>query len=108
MRVAGQHYAHSLTHKIEMKLHLETDPSEVLNEIIFCTRKVCMLQVVLVTCACTWSAHCLWDYKRLSVTCVVHDMHDATCMAVYLARRLRGAYMQVTTCLPTASLNQLF
>ena len=39
---AGQHYAHSLTHKIEMKLHLETDPSEVLNEIIFCTRKVCM------------------------------------------------------------------
>ena len=41
MRVAGQHYAHTLTHKVEMKLHLETDPSEVLNEIIYCTRKVC-------------------------------------------------------------------
>lgn len=43
MHVAGQHYAHSLTHKIEMKLQVETDPSEVLNEIIYCTRKVCRL-----------------------------------------------------------------
>ena len=46
MRVAGQHYAHSLTHKIEMKLHLETDSSEVLNEIIFCTRKVRTVQLM--------------------------------------------------------------
>ena len=44
MRMAGQHYAHTLTHKIEMKLHVETDPSEVLNEIIYCTRKVCRLR----------------------------------------------------------------
>ena len=36
---AGQHYAHSLTHRLQMKLHVETDPSEVLEEIIYCTRK---------------------------------------------------------------------
>jgi hypothetical protein len=36
---AGQHYAHSLTHRLQMKLHVETDPSEVLDEIIYCTRK---------------------------------------------------------------------
>ena len=41
MRAAGQHYTHTLTHKVAMKLQVETDPSEVLNEIIFCTRKVC-------------------------------------------------------------------
>ena len=40
---AGQHYAHKLTDKIQMTLRLETDPSTVLNEIIYCTRKVCLL-----------------------------------------------------------------
>ncbi|KAK9840659.1 hypothetical protein WJX81_007805 [Elliptochloris bilobata] len=46
IEAVGQHYAHSLTHKIEMKLHLETDPSEVLNEIIYCTRKAGRISIV--------------------------------------------------------------
>ena len=47
-RSAGQHYAHSLTHKIEMKLHLETDPSEVIDEIIYCTRKVPLYYILCI------------------------------------------------------------
>lgn len=36
----GLHYATSWLHKIEKALMLETDPSEVLNEMIEATRKV--------------------------------------------------------------------
>lgn len=39
IEAVGFHYAHSLLHKIEMALMLETDPSEMLNEIIYGVRK---------------------------------------------------------------------
>jgi threonine dehydrogenase-like Zn-dependent dehydrogenase len=39
IEAVGFHYAHSLTHKVEMKVMMETDPSEILNEIIYATRK---------------------------------------------------------------------
>jgi len=37
---AGFHYCTTLLHKVQMALKLETDPSEVLNELIYCCRKV--------------------------------------------------------------------
>ena len=39
IEAVGFHYTKSWLHKIEMSLMMETDPSEILNEIIFCTRK---------------------------------------------------------------------
>ncbi len=40
IEAVGFHYTKTWLHKIEMSLMLETDPSEILNEIIYCTRKV--------------------------------------------------------------------
>ncbi len=40
IEAVGFHYTKTWVHRIEMTLMLETDPSEILNEIIFCTRKV--------------------------------------------------------------------
>lgn len=40
IEAVGFHYCQSWLHKIEMTLMMETDPSEMLNEMIFCTRKV--------------------------------------------------------------------
>ena len=40
IEAVGFHYTKTWMHRIEMTLMLETDPSEILNEIIFCTRKV--------------------------------------------------------------------
>ena len=39
IEAVGFHYTKTWVHRIEMTLMLETDPSEILNEIIFCTRK---------------------------------------------------------------------
>lgn len=39
IEAVGIHYCKSWVHKFEMATMLETDPSETLNEIIFCTRK---------------------------------------------------------------------
>jgi threonine dehydrogenase-like Zn-dependent dehydrogenase len=39
IEAVGFHYAHSIAHKIEMKLMMETDPAEIINEIIYATRK---------------------------------------------------------------------
>jgi threonine dehydrogenase-like Zn-dependent dehydrogenase len=39
IEAVGFHYAHSLTHQAEMKLMMETDPSEIINELIMATRK---------------------------------------------------------------------
>jgi threonine dehydrogenase-like Zn-dependent dehydrogenase len=39
IEAVGFHYASSMLHKVEMALMLETDPSEILNEIIYATRK---------------------------------------------------------------------
>ncbi|BDA44776.1 Uncharacterized zinc-type alcohol dehydrogenase-like protein [Coccomyxa sp. Obi] len=39
IEAVGFHYCKSWVHKFEMATMLETDPSEVLNEIIYCTRK---------------------------------------------------------------------
>lgn len=40
IEAVGFHYCKSWVHKFEMAAMLETDPSEILNEIIYCTRKV--------------------------------------------------------------------
>jgi hypothetical protein len=40
IEAVGFHYCQSWLHKVEMTLLMETDPSEILNEIIYCTRKV--------------------------------------------------------------------
>lgn len=37
---AGFHYCTTLLHKVQMALKLETDPSEILNELIYACRKV--------------------------------------------------------------------
>lgn len=39
IEAVGFHYCKSWVHKFEMAAMLETDPSETLNEIIYCTRK---------------------------------------------------------------------
>lgn len=39
IEAVGFHYCSSLTHKLEMALKLETDPSEILNEMIIALRK---------------------------------------------------------------------
>ena len=40
IEAVGFHYMNSWLHKIENALMLETDTSEILNEIIYCCRKV--------------------------------------------------------------------
>lgn len=39
IEAAGFHYVHSLAHQVEMKLSLETDTPEILNQIITTVRK---------------------------------------------------------------------
>ena len=40
IEAVGLHYVKTTTHKLELKMGLETDPSEILNEIIYATRPV--------------------------------------------------------------------
>lgn len=51
IEAVGFHYMNSWMHKIEAALLLETDTSEILNEIIFCCRKVSDL---------VYYQHCSW------------------------------------------------
>eukprot|EP00897_Mesotaenium_endlicherianum_P008671 jgi/Mesen1/7832/ME000417S07141 len=46
IEAVGFHYAKSITHKVEMAIMAETDPSEILNEIITCTRKAGRIGIV--------------------------------------------------------------
>lgn len=39
IEAVGLHYMHSLVHKVETALMLETDPSETINQLIYCCRK---------------------------------------------------------------------
>ena len=39
-QAVGFHYAHTALHKVEMAIGAETDPSEILNDLIKCVRKV--------------------------------------------------------------------
>lgn len=39
IEAVGFHYVHSIVHKLETNLMLETDPSEIVNELIYCCRK---------------------------------------------------------------------
>jgi hypothetical protein len=49
IEAVGFHYMNSWLHKVENALLLETDTSEILNELIFCCRKVhLVLNVVIV------------------------------------------------------------
>ena len=49
IEAVGFHYMNSWLHKVEAALLMETDTSEILNELIYCCRKVfrfCCLKVV--------------------------------------------------------------
>ena len=49
IEAVGFHYMNSWLHKVENALLLETDTSEILNELIFCCRKVhLILKLVIV------------------------------------------------------------
>jgi hypothetical protein len=45
IEAVGFHYPKTLAHKIEMAIKVETDPSDILNEIIMAVRKVAPLSI---------------------------------------------------------------
>jgi hypothetical protein len=55
IEAVGLHYVRSMLHKLEIAMNVETDPSEMLNEIIYTTRPVrrapqCTLPVLMHAC----------------------------------------------------------
>lgn len=52
-QAVGFHYAKSTIHAVEMKLKLETDTADMLNEIIYCCRQEGLRRHMLHRAACT-------------------------------------------------------
>ena len=50
IEAVGLHYMKSLLHKIEIVTNVETEPSEMLNEIIYSTRPVCAAPALTAAC----------------------------------------------------------
>ncbi len=80
IEAVGFHYCKSWVHKLEMATMMETDTSEILNEIIFCTRKV------------SWS-----PVNQEPVTGMLHDLYAQHTQGLQsgLAAMLIPAYGQI-------------
>ena len=58
IEAVGFHYMNSWLHKIESALMMETDTSEILNELIFCCRKASPFLCMGSKCAMATGAPC--------------------------------------------------
>ena len=77
IEAVGFHYMNSWLHKVENALLLETDTSEILNELIYCCRKVmrlcCLPTSPLPKSIClTMTYHC--SQGTVYIRC--HDKHS--------------------------------
>ena len=84
IEAVGLHYVRSMLHKVEIAMNAETDPSEMLNEIIYSTRPVRAISPLAPAPATGWPKYPLqqrsedgWTRNNMPATRAAACMHAA-------------------------------